>query len=61
MAYSLFWQIPPFSRNDKTFVLRGLKMRRLRRLIFNPYAIDLASFRAKRGIFIRKTKHDSVL
>ena len=39
MAYPLFWQIPPFSRNDKTYVLRGNKMGRLRRPTLFPYPI----------------------
>ena len=43
MAHPLFWQIPPFSRNDKTLVLRGKKMWRLCRHIFYNYPIDLAS------------------
>ncbi len=43
MAHPLFWQIPPFSRNDKTFVLRGYKMGWLRHPILYPHPIDIKS------------------
>ena len=47
------WQIPPFGRNDKTLVLGWNKKGRLRRPFLFPNPIELLSFRAKLGIYIR--------